>query len=186
MVKPTEDSRKEVKVEDLLRLKRAERPDEAFWGDFDRELHQRMLQTLVKKDPVHLQVWRALSGRLVQSIGVACAAAFLALMVVRPVFISTAPSPVSVAQVQGTVTEIAATAPVEVAMAELDVPSIEAARDYRIEGITADVESSDSSFTRDFGMEGFQLASLGVDFSSDVASAGHTFASSGVATTLAY
>ncbi|HAV14241.1 MAG TPA: hypothetical protein DCX06_12225, partial [Opitutae bacterium] len=62
----THDSQKEVKVEDLLRMKRSERPDEAFWGQFDQELHQRMLQTLVKKDPVHLQIWRTLSGRFTQ------------------------------------------------------------------------------------------------------------------------
>ena len=51
---------KEVKVEDLLRLKRAERPSEAFRNTFDRELHQRMLQTLVKKDPWYVQGLRPL------------------------------------------------------------------------------------------------------------------------------
>lgn len=183
MVKPTKDSQKKVSVEELLRLKRAERPDDVFWGDFDRELHQRMLQTLVKKDPLHLQVWRALSGRFTQSVGVACAAAVLALMVVRPAFIRTAPTNVSVAQAQHTVTSVAA--PVEVAMSELDVSSIEAARDYRIEGITADVESPDAAFTRDFGMEGFALA-LDGDYSSDAASARPSFGSTGVATSLVY
>jgi len=44
---------KKVKVEDLLRLKRAEKPNEAFWGDFDRELHQRMLRTLFVRSLVY-------------------------------------------------------------------------------------------------------------------------------------
>ena len=73
---------KEVKVEDLLRLKRAERPSEAFWNTFDRELHQRMLQTLVKKDPWYVQALRGLSGRIAQTTAVGAAAAFLAMMVV--------------------------------------------------------------------------------------------------------
>ena len=47
-----------INLEDLLRLKRSERPSDQFWNEFDRELHQRMLQTLVKKDPWYLQVVR--------------------------------------------------------------------------------------------------------------------------------
>ncbi len=39
-----------VKLEDLLRLKRAERPAENFWNDFDRELRAKQLAALVKKE----------------------------------------------------------------------------------------------------------------------------------------
>ena len=78
-----------MKVEDLLRLKRAERPGEVFWNTFDRELHQRMLQTLVKKDPWHVQVLRGVSGRIAQSAAVGVAAVLLAMMVVRPAFVNT-------------------------------------------------------------------------------------------------
>lgn len=35
-------------VEDLLRFKRHERPDDAFWAGFDHALHQRTLQSLVR------------------------------------------------------------------------------------------------------------------------------------------
>ncbi|MGJ8637958.1 MAG: hypothetical protein ACSHYA_01075 [Opitutaceae bacterium] len=178
------DSQKEVKVEDLLRLKRAERPDDAFWGDFDQELHQRMLQTLVKKDPLHLQIWRTLSGRFTQSLGVACAAVFLGLMVVRPAFIGTTTAEISsVASVEAVATTEAVV--VEVAMSDLDDSALEATTDYSIEGISADVESQDATFTRDFAMDGFQLA-LDADYSSDVASARPSFGSTGVATTLVY
>mgnify|MGYP001214002145 FL=1 len=73
-----------VKVEDLLRLKRLESPDQDFWNSFDRELHQRMLQALVKKDPWYMQVIRGLSSRVAQTAAVGAAAAFLAMMVLRP------------------------------------------------------------------------------------------------------
>jgi hypothetical protein len=38
-----------VTVEDLLRLKRAERPAPAFWNEFERELRQKQLAALVEK-----------------------------------------------------------------------------------------------------------------------------------------
>ena len=78
---------KEVKVEDLLRLKRAERPGGVFWNTFDRELHQRMLQTLVKKEPWYVQVLHGFSGRIAQVAAVGVAAVFLALMVMRPALV---------------------------------------------------------------------------------------------------
>lgn len=40
-----------VTVEDLLRLKRAERPPAEFWGEFDRELRAKQLAALVAKRP---------------------------------------------------------------------------------------------------------------------------------------
>ena len=52
-----------VTVEDLLRLKRAERPPPEFWAEFERELRQRQLAALVERKPW----WNGLSmsvGRL--------------------------------------------------------------------------------------------------------------------------
>lgn len=46
MEKPT---RKPIEVEDLLRLKRSEMPDEAFWESFGEKLNQRMVHEAVKK-----------------------------------------------------------------------------------------------------------------------------------------
>ncbi len=169
----------EVKVEDLLRLKRAERPDDAFWGQFDRELHQRMLQTLVKKDPLHLQVLRALSGRFAQSLAVAGAAAFLALMVVRPAFVGTEVVDMNLAKTEAV--QVEAIAAVEVAMADLDIPKAVGPHDYKIERISAELASTDAAFTRDFGIEGFQMAFESADYSSDAASARPAFGSTGVA-----
>ena len=43
------DLRRPVRLEDLLRLKRAERPPSEFWTEFDRELRERQLASLVEK-----------------------------------------------------------------------------------------------------------------------------------------
>lgn len=46
-----------VSLEDLLRLKRAERPDSAFWGEFESELRRKQLAAIMVKRPW----WRRLS-----------------------------------------------------------------------------------------------------------------------------
>jgi len=43
--------RRPITVEDLLRLKRAERPADSFWQQFDRELRAKQLAALVTKRP---------------------------------------------------------------------------------------------------------------------------------------
>ena len=51
-----EEHKRPVTLEDLLRLKRAERPPVEFWSQFDRELRAKQLAALVEKRPW----WRAL------------------------------------------------------------------------------------------------------------------------------
>ena len=51
------DRRRPVAVEDLLALKRAERPSPEFWADFDRQLRAKQLAALVEKRPW----WREVS-----------------------------------------------------------------------------------------------------------------------------
>ena len=46
---PHPESRSRVTVEDLLRLKRAERPDPEFWTKFEAELRQKQLAALVER-----------------------------------------------------------------------------------------------------------------------------------------
>lgn len=41
--------KKTVSLEDLLKIKRCEKPSESFWENFDRELQQKTLQVLVEK-----------------------------------------------------------------------------------------------------------------------------------------
>jgi len=46
---PNSDQRTKVTLEDLLQLKKAERPAAEFWSEFDRELRQKQLLALVEK-----------------------------------------------------------------------------------------------------------------------------------------
>lgn len=72
-----------VTVEDLLRLKRAERPPPEFWTEFERELRQRQLAALVERKPW----WNGLSasagrfGWLRLPVGAAAALALTLLSV---------------------------------------------------------------------------------------------------------
>lgn len=71
-------------LEELLRVKRMERPDEDFWADFERGLAHKQLATIVEPRPWWLGL--ALVGRRVSALGLpvsAAAAALLAIMVVR-------------------------------------------------------------------------------------------------------
>lgn len=45
------ESNRPVSIEDLLRLKRAERPPTEFWSEFDRQLRGKQLSALVAKRP---------------------------------------------------------------------------------------------------------------------------------------
>lgn len=49
MMKP--ESKRPIAIEDLLRLKRAERPPAEFWTEFDRALRAKQLAALVEKRP---------------------------------------------------------------------------------------------------------------------------------------
>jgi hypothetical protein len=54
-----------VTLEDILRLKRAERPSAEFWSQFDRELRVKQLAALVEKRPW----WRTISlGRILGGV----------------------------------------------------------------------------------------------------------------------
>ena len=170
----------DINLEDLLRLKRSERPSEQFWNEFDRELHQRMLQTLVKKDPWYLQLMRVFSGRILQSTAIAAAAVLVAMIVVRPALQSTM-LPISVADAQAPAVD-AFRAPVEVAMTELTLAEAMSLPNYDTDVISAEATSSDVNFVRDFGMEQMRVASYDVSaYSTDSAQARVLFASAGVA-----
>jgi hypothetical protein len=167
---------KEVKLEELLRMKRAEKPDKAFWSDFDRELHQRMLRTLVRKDPWYIQLLRALSGRISQTTAVVAAAAVVAMMVVRPAFVdATNPAEPQLAVVASPGSFIQS---VEVAMSDLDAA---VTPDYQLESISP--VSDNMTYTPDYSLDGFEVASYDIEaYTSDAA----TFAVAGVVTGFVY
>ena len=56
------ESRRPVAIEDLLRLKRAERPPAEFWDGFDRQLRAKQLAALVEKRPWWRSLPRLASG----------------------------------------------------------------------------------------------------------------------------
>ena len=45
------NSNKHPKIEDLLKVKRAEQPNEAYWEKFDLELREKTLQTFIQQEP---------------------------------------------------------------------------------------------------------------------------------------
>lgn len=168
MPKIDQDSEQEIQLEDLLRFKRAEQPGEAFWGRFDQELHQRMLHSLVKKDPIYVQVLRGLTGRVAQTAGLATAAAALAFAFIAqsegeleaPREFVAMPEMFDDAQMAATVgmlnvEDLGAAGASEGGAASMDLSALAALasveRDYAIDAMAA--TDPDSGFQRDFGMD---------------------------------
>jgi hypothetical protein len=182
MAKHSNDPQTDINVEDLLRLKRSERPSEDFWSDFDRDLHQRMLQTLVKEDPWYARILAGLTGPMAQSIGIAVAAVLVAMLVVRPVFVRPVATDVSVAK---SISDDVRAVSAQVAQVELPFSEGTGAvdsRDYGIEVISADVAVLDAGYTREFALETMQVAAYdAMAYSADSAHSGASFATSGVA-----
>jgi hypothetical protein len=170
---------KEVKLEELLRLKRAERPSEVFWNTFDRELHHRMLQTLVKKDPWYVQVLRGVSGRIAQTAAVGSAAAFLALMVLRPALVDSTGENGALLDLQKNALSLVNSAPsADAAMSDLDSNLIP---DYQIEAISGSI--TDSGYANEYAPDSFEVASYDSEvYVMDAAA----FAGTGLAVTFVY
>jgi len=73
---PISESNSKVTVEQLLRLKRAERPSPEFWVNFERELHQKQLTALVKKRRWWHEMPSLLSRKVYLPAGAAAVMAF--------------------------------------------------------------------------------------------------------------
>jgi hypothetical protein len=166
MAKTTKNSSQQPSLEELLRFKKAEKPTEAFWGRFDDELHQRMMQTLVKKDHWLVQVMRGLTGRIAQTTAVVGAAAFVALMVVRPALTNSESSP------QAAVAQAGASA--SGANADLRVAETRFSEaDYEIDVVSVADLKADAGVSHEFQMDTIQVASYDAEmYSVDRAAAG--------------
>lgn len=68
--------RPKVTLEDLLRLKRAERPAPEFWNNFERELRQKQLTALLEKRPWWQELPQLLARRSYLPIGATAVLAF--------------------------------------------------------------------------------------------------------------
>ncbi|HEX9781147.1 MAG TPA: hypothetical protein VGA56_00245 [Opitutaceae bacterium] len=74
-----EHGKARITLEQLLALKRSERPGGAFWEDFDREFQRRRLATLVNTLPWYLSAFRVItrvSRRIAPLAAVAAAGVF--------------------------------------------------------------------------------------------------------------
>ncbi len=165
-------------LEELLRFKRAEKPDQAFWGRFDNELHQRMMQTLVKKDPWPVQVMRALSGRIAQTAGVFGAAALLAFAIIQPGLISVSDHPHALELAQGE-----PLVHVESAIPAVELPVRFSAADYRIDTVSTANLVASNGVSSEYHLDSIQLANFSTDVyrTESVISGGGVFASTGAA-----
>ena len=112
------ESKRPVTLEDLLRLKRAERPSAEFWTQFDRELRAKQLTALVEKRPWWAALPRAFAGlsRYYVPLG---ATAVLALTIVSVrEFLPTSPTPAQHRDARGE------TAPATVAVSTTAVATV--------------------------------------------------------------
>tara|TARA_A100001015_G_C14966183_1_gene703036 strand:+ start:868 stop:1407 length:540 start_codon:yes stop_codon:yes gene_type:complete len=179
MAQSTKNSSDQPSLRELLRFKKAERPGEAFWERFDHELHHRMMQTLVKKDPWYVQVMRGLSGRIAQATATFGAACFLTFMVVGPAMNSKERFEGRThAQAEQAMTEPSANA-------ELTEPKF-AQADYQIDVVSKADLKSGIGVSEEYHMDSIQVASYDAEvYTIDSAFSGVLeFASTGVA--LAY
>lgn len=172
MQKPTIHNSDEVSIDDLLRLKRSEKPNCQFWHRFDHELHQRMLQTLVKKESWYLQVWNRLTSfnGLTQIAGLTAAAVVVSLFLISP-----AMEPASVAS-----------SPLEDTLISLEFPSdVMAKVDYDTDAIfvsDALIRDQGVDFDQDFTTDIIQLAqNQSSDYTADSIPARAAFGQTGIA-----
>lgn len=85
------NSEKSIVLEDLLKLKRHEKPDDAFWEKFDQQLHEKTLKKLVYRPSIFSRFSSlfTISFRPALTAG---ALALLTIVVQRPTFYSQATS----------------------------------------------------------------------------------------------
>jgi hypothetical protein len=72
-LRPTD--RPQISLEQLLKLKRSERPDPTFWEEFDRELHRRQLASVVATPTWRARFARSLLVGVRRAVPVTAAAA---------------------------------------------------------------------------------------------------------------
>jgi hypothetical protein len=67
---------KHPNLEDLLKVKKAEQPDDVFWEKFDRDLQEKTLQTFIEQEPWYRNLANKFS-QFALSTSMACALIFL-------------------------------------------------------------------------------------------------------------
>ena len=160
-----------VALEDLLKLKRLEKPDTAFWSSFDREFEKKTLKELVKKPSMReaFAHWLSTSGsRWIPASAVAAAAVFFASDAFVTSQESQAPALISAPQQITNAVEIAATEPAPQAKVSATTPDIlpaddavwtEAETDFTVDFIVASnpVASGEPAFSTDFAPDTLEM-----------------------------
>ena len=131
MIPPEQKSN--VSLEDLLHLKRAERPNPEFWANFERELRQKQLTALVQKR----RWWHELPLVLSRRVYVPAGAAAIVAFTLATVRYST---PMSVVQVENTAPKIVAADPAIETLPVTEVGSSERSRGHYEEPLAPAVE----------------------------------------------
>ncbi len=67
------DSKSKITLEEILKLKRKERPPAEFWEAFDRDLRRRTLQALVNDEPWYGRYLGSALGRILAAIPLSAA-----------------------------------------------------------------------------------------------------------------
>jgi hypothetical protein len=166
-----------ITLEQLLRLKRAEKPEDAFWDRFDSELHGRMLRTLVNSDSKSTGLIRWLRMRWLQAGAVAACVVLFAVFAVdlhwqeqvgtdNPTVVALEPGLPEVSQPTASLSASASTTAVE---SETTVERT----DFGIGRVASAKPLSEASFSRDFGANSVRVAmaapidSYRMDYASD-------------------
>lgn len=80
------NSEKRLALEDLLKIKKHEKPDEAFWEKFDQQLHEKTLKKLVYKPSLFSRLSYLFTISLKPALSVGALALFVLTM--QPTFYS--------------------------------------------------------------------------------------------------
>jgi hypothetical protein len=136
MAEPKHTDDRRVPLEQLIQLKRSERPPASFWEDFDREFHRRQLVALVSIEPWHRRAARAVAmvARRIAPVAAGTAAVAFAVLALLRVDLSnrtngTAAASVAMADLEGKVVllpEEAILASTALAPAPEALPAVEA------------------------------------------------------------
>jgi hypothetical protein len=163
-MEPQKDTtQKPITIEQLLRLKRLEKPDDHFWERFDDQLHRRMLRTLVNSEPSSIGArFSWLRMRWLQAgVTVACAIAIFGFFIAYPAWNDTSAKSANALASQVDDLDVNAAS-----IASQQVPSSNASSivvavermDFGIGQVANAKPSAEGSFSRDFAASAVRVA----------------------------
>jgi hypothetical protein len=138
------NQRAKVTIEDLLRLKRAERPSPDFWTNFERDLRQKQLTALVQKRRWWHEIPRLLNRRIYLPAGAAAIIAFTVITIRYAVPSRIAQSPNAVSRIAATVPPVEMLESTEVAQSTQNQRGLEEETVMPASDLAADVASTNT------------------------------------------